>query len=105
MDRKTISVSYRVLAGNLGDWADRNRVASHFAQFLEETWESELSECAESGFDVQVCVTPEYNTSGCSSGPLISSDDIYVERSVERKLTDSNALWDRWVSKFHHQFE
>src|SRR5664279_99771 len=92
-----ITVSTKILAGNLGDgWTDNYVAALALADKMREIWTSDLAEYTEAGHTVEIEIDVERNTSGCDCGQTVfvaicdaeNADEVYkLELYVSESLT------------------
>jgi hypothetical protein len=96
-----ITITHTILDGNLGDgWRDVSEVADALADYISNVWEEDLTEFSEHGYNVQIDISVQYNTSGYSGSTLISIDDdgSVSEREIENALTPMTIIWDQFCA-------
>jgi len=97
----TITITHTILDGHLGEnWQDVTEVADVFADYIRNIWEEDLTEFSEHGYNVQIDISVQYNTSGYGGSTLISIDDdgAVSEREIENSLTPMTIIWDQFCA-------
>lgn len=96
---KTIYINTQILSGNLGDgWSDENDAADALAAYTEKQWLSDLEPMVADGYEVEIDIDVQHNTSGCSrdvSVDVDGADDGYdIVQRVTSLLTEENRIWE-----------
>ena len=83
------TIRYTVASGNMGDgWADQNRAADEFAEFLADQLQQEFP-------DAEVRVTVARNTSGNTGGVNVDGGDEWDEYRAGHVLDQA---WEKFCS-------
>ena len=105
-----ITVTSKILGGNLGEeWLGNYDAVLALANFMRETWASDLSEYTEAGHTVAIDIEVEREASGCDCGKTVfvtisdakDNDETYrLELYATESLTSEDEIVEDFCASY-----